>query len=57
MPQYLREKLMENKDKAKRLSDLIYDVLSTCGGKCSKCALKKVCDDLDVLYFQLMQID
>jgi len=47
---------MDNKDKAKRLSDLIYEVLSTCGGNCEKCALQKICDDLDILYFQLIQI-
>ena len=47
---------MENKDKAKMLSDLIHEVISTCGGNCKKCVLEKVCDDLDILYFQLFQL-
>lgn len=43
---------MENKDKAKQLSDLICEILSTCGWDCSKCVLQKICDDLDILYFK-----
>lgn len=47
---------MDNKEKAKKLADLIHETLSTCGGNCKKCALQNICDDLDILYFKLMQV-
>lgn len=48
--------MVNNKDKAKMLSDSIHEVLSSCGGDCSNCVLEKICDDLDILYFQLVQL-
>lgn len=42
-----------NMDKAKELHDLIAETLKTCGGKCEQCVLEDICDDLDVLSFQL----
>ncbi|NKF08821.1 hypothetical protein J1C67_19315 (plasmid) [Clostridium gasigenes] len=42
-----------NQDKANKLHDLITEILNTCGGECDKCVLEDVCDDLDILSFQL----
>lgn len=46
---------MKNKDKAKSLADLIHEVLSTCGANCKYCVIETLCDDLDILYFKLIQ--
>ena len=48
---------MKNKDKAKSIADLIHKVLSTCGADGKNCVLEKLCDDLDILYFQLLQAE
>lgn len=48
---------MKNRDKAKSLALLINEVLSTCGADCKNCVLEKLCDDLDILYFQLRQAE
>ncbi|MBU3106158.1 hypothetical protein [Clostridium gasigenes] len=42
-----------NQYKANKLHDLITEILNICGRECDKCVLEDICDDLDILSFQI----